>query len=542
MSGAMALKRGAAALGSALHCSGLTRRQVRSSWIGCAKSMHCRAVLTTEPVEAPLKSPFPVQHTQLFINNDFVDSASGKTFPSVDPRSEEVAVEVTQADREDVDRAVRAARKAFEDGPWPRMPGNERARVLNRMADLMDEHKDEVSALDTLSMGKVYDFARLAEAPLAIGLFRYYAGWCDKVHGSILPAEGPFHAYTLHEPIGVVGSILPWNAPFYLLAMKVAPALACGNTIVLKPAHQSPLSALLIAKLAAQAGLPEGVLNVVNGYSDTGMHIASHMDIDKVAFTGSTEAGRQIMQAAALSNLKPVNLELGGKSPFIIFGDADMDAAVEQAHQAIFYNGGQMCVAGSRTFVHESVYDEYLERAKARAQTRVVGDPFKTGVEQGPQADKAQYNRVMSYIQSGKDEGARLVTGGERVGHKGYYIQPTIFADVQDEMKICREEIFGPVMSVIKFKTVQEVIKRSNDSDYGLGATVMTKNVDIINAVTRGLQAGTVWVNAYGVLVPSAPFGGYKKSGFGRENGAYALAMYQQVKSVIMPMTAPSDL
>nr|XP_024376888.1 aldehyde dehydrogenase family 2 member B7, mitochondrial-like isoform X2 [Physcomitrium patens] len=525
---------------SANFSSSSTRRRSRSG-VGRV-SMHCRAVLATEQVEAPIKSPFPVQYTKLFINNSFVDSVSGKTFPSIDPRSEEVAVEVAQAAAEDVDRAVKAARKAFEEGPWPRMPGCERAGIMNRIADLLDEHKDELSALDTLNMGKVYDMARLGEAPLAIGLFRYYAGWCDKAQGMTLPTNGPFHAYTLHEPIGVVGSILPWNAPFYLLAMKVAPALACGNTIVLKPAQQSPLSALLIAKLAAEAGLPDGVLNVVTGYGDTGMHIASHMDVDKVAFTGSTQVGRQIMQAAAQSNLKPVNLELGGKSPFIIFGDADMDAAVESAHQAIFYNQGQMCVAGSRTFVHESVYDEYLERAKARAEKRVVGDPFKPGVEQGPQADEAQFNKVMSYIRAGKDEGARLITGGERVGSKGYYIQPTIFSDVQDDMKICREEIFGPVMSVIKFKTVEEVIQRSNQSEYGLGATVMSKNVDIINTVTRSLKAGIVWVNTYGILTPSAPFGGYKSSGFGRENGAYALANYQQVKSVIMPICNPPYL
>ncbi|KAG0597465.1 hypothetical protein M758_UG341200 [Ceratodon purpureus] len=549
-------KGGARALGLAMQSSVL-RHQDYSSSVSCSSytnvgrgskaasarsRMYCWAVLTSEPAESPLKSPFPVQCTKLFINNDFVDSVSGKTFPVVDPRSEEVSVEVAQADVEDVDRAVKAARRAFDEGPWPRLPGCERARILNRMADLMDEHKDEISALDTLSMGKVYDFARLAEAPLAIGLFRYYAGWCDKTHGMVLPTEGPFHAYTLHEPIGVVGSILPWNAPFYLLAMKVAPALACGNTIVLKPAQQSPLSALLIAKIAAEAGLPEGVLNVVTGYGDAGMHIASHMDVDKVAFTGSTEVGREIMVGAARSNLKPVILELGGKSPFIIFEDADMDAAVEQSHQAIFYNQGQMCVAGSRTFVHENVYDDYLERAKTRAENRVVGDPFKSGVEHGPQADKVQYNKVMSYIQAGKDEGARLVTGGDRVGHKGYYIQPTIFADVEDDMRICREEIFGPVMSVIKFKTVEEVIKRSNQSEYGLGATIMSKNVDTINNVTRALKAGTVWINAYGILTPSAPFGGYKKSGFGRENGAHALANYQQVKSVIMPIYNPTYL
>ncbi|KAJ7297557.1 hypothetical protein O6H91_Y048800 [Diphasiastrum complanatum] len=358
-----------------------------------------------------------------------------------------------------------------------------------------------------------------------------------------LPVDGPYQAYTLHEPIGVVGQIIPWNFPMVMFSWKVAPALACGNTIVLKTAEQTPLSSILAGKLALEAGLPPGVLNIVSGYGPTaGAAVSKHMDVDKVAFTGSTEVGKIIMQSAAQSNLKPVTLELGGKSPFIICEDADVDQAVELSHFALFFNQGQCCCAGSRTFVHESIYDEYLEKAKDRALKRIVGDPFKSGVEQGPQVDEVQFNKVLGYIDAGQQEGARLLTGGARFGRKGYYIKPTIFADVQDAMSIAKDEIFGPVQSVTKFRTLEEVVKRANNTDYGLAAGVFTKSLDTANTLSRALRVGTVWINCYDIFDASVPFGGYKMSGVGREKGEHVLKNYLQVKAVMTPLVNPAWL
>ncbi|CAM6086078.1 unnamed protein product [Calypogeia fissa] len=501
------------------------------------------AAAAEEDLETPMKAPFPVQYTKLLIDGEFVDAASGKTFATVDPRTEEVIAHVAEGDKEDVDRAVKAARKAFDEGPWPRMPPHQRAIILQRYADLLEKHNDELAALDSLDSGKPYEQARFAELPGVVKNFRYFAGWADKIHGLTIPTEGSNFAYTLHEPIGVCGQIIPWNFPMVMFAWKVAPALATGNTIVLKSAEQTPLSAILAGKLALEAGIPPGVLNIISGYGPTaGAAISEHMDIDKVAFTGSTEIGKVVLAAAAKSNLKKVTLELGGKSPFIVCGDADVDHAADLSHFALFFNQGQCCCAGSRTFVHESVYDEFLEKAKERALKRVVGDPFRSGVEQGPQIDKEQFDKILGYIKSGESQGAKLVTGGGRVGKKGFYIKPTVFGDVGDEMKIFNEEIFGPVQSVSKFSTLDEVVKRANKSSYGLAAAVITKSGDVANTMSRNLKAGTVWINTFDVFDPSLPFGGYKQSGIGREKGIYGLENYLQVKAVVTPINNPAWL
>lgn len=499
--------------------------------------------VAVEALDEPIKPSASINYTQLLIDGKFVDSASGKTFPTVDPRTEEVIAHVAEGDAEDVNRAVKAARTAFDKGPWPKMTAYERSKILLRFADLVDKHNDELATLESLDNGKPYDQSRLIEVPSLARLFRYYAGWADKIHGLTVPADGAHFVHTLHEPIGVAGQIIPWNFPLLMFAWKVGPALACGNTVVLKTAEQTPLSAFLAAKLLLEAGLPPGVLNVISGFGQTaGAAIASHMDIDKLAFTGSTEVGKLVSQAAAMSNLKPVTLELGGKSPFIIAEDSDIDHAVELSHFALFFNQGQCCCAGSRTFVHESIYDEFLEKAKERALKRVVGDPFRKGVEQGPQISDEQFDKVMGYIRVGQEEGARMLTGGSRYGNKGFYIKPTIFADVQDGMTIAREEIFGPVQSITKYKTLKEVIQRANNSTYGLAAGVFTKNINTANTLSRALRVGTVWINCFDVFDAAIPFGGYKMSGHGREKGIYSLENYLQVKAVVTPLKDPAWL
>ncbi|KAI0512211.1 hypothetical protein KFK09_012849 [Dendrobium nobile] len=494
-------------------------------------------------LEEPITPPVQVNYTKLLINGQFVDSASGKTFPTLDPRTGEVIAHVAEGDAEDVDRAVAAARKAFDEGPWPKMSAYERSRILYRFADLIEKHNDEIAALETWDNGKPYEQAALGEIPMVARLFRYYAGWTDKIHGLIVPADTPHHVQVLHEPIGVVGQIIPWNFPLLMFAWKVGPALACGNSIVLKTAEQTPLSALVVAKLLHEAGLPDGVLNVVSGYGPTaGAAIASHIDVDKLAFTGSTSTGKIVQEMAARSNLKPVTLELGGKSPMIIMDDADIDKAVELAHFALFFNQGQCCCAGSRTFVHERIYDEFVEKAKARALKRVVGDPFKKGVEQGPQIDEEQFNKILHFIKSGVEGGATLVAGGERHGDRGYFIKPTIFADVKDGMEIAKHEIFGPVQSILKFSDLKEVIKRSNASQYGLAAGVFTQNLDTANTLMRALRVGTIWINSFDIFDAAIPFGGYKMSGYGREKGIDSLKNYLQIKSVVTHLKDPAWL
>lgn len=498
---------------------------------------------TAVAFEEPITPPVQIDYTQLLINGQFVDSASGKKFPTLDPRTGDVIAHVAEGEAEDVNQAVSAARKAFDQGPWPKMTAYERSRIMLRFADLLEKHSDHIAALETWDNGKPYEQAANEEIPLLIRLFRYYAGWADKIHGLTVPADGPYHVQTLHEPIGVAGQIIPWNFPLLMYAWKVGPALACGNTVVLKTAEQTPLSALYVSKLFHEAGLPPGVLNVISGFGPTaGAALASHMDVDKLAFTGSTDTGKIVLGLAAKSNLKPVTLELGGKSPVIVCEDADVDTAVELAHLALFFNQGQCCCAGSRTFVHERVYDEFIEKAKALALKRVVGDPFKKGVEQGPQIDSEQFKKILKYIRSGIEGGATLESGGERFGSKGYYIQPTVFSNVQDNMLIAKDEIFGPVQSILKFKDLDEVIRRANMTRYGLAAGVFTQNIDTANTLTRALKAGTVWINCFDIFDAAIPFGGYKMSGQGREKGIYSLNNYLQVKAVVTPLKSPAWL
>ncbi|KAL6997194.1 Aldehyde dehydrogenase 2 member B4, mitochondrial [Sarracenia purpurea var. burkii] len=498
---------------------------------------------TAAVVEEPITPHVQINYTQLLINGQFVDAASGKTFQTLDPRTGDVIAHVAEGDAEDVNRAVSAARKAFDQGPWPKMTAYERSRILLRFADLVEKHSDEIAALETWDNGKLYEQAANVELPMFVRLFYYYAGWADKIHGLTVPADGNYHVQTLHEPIGVAGQIIPWNFPLLMFAWKVGPALACGNTIVLKTAEQTPLTALYVAKLLHEAGLPPGVLNIVSGFGPSaGAALASHMDVDKLAFTGSTDTGKIVQELAARSNLKPVTLELGGKSPFIVFEDADVDKAVEIAHFALFFNQGQCCCAGSRTFVHERVYDEFVEKSKARALRRVVGDPFKKNVEQGPQIDSEQFEKVLRYIRSGIESNATLECGGGRLGSKGFYIQPTVFSNVQDDMLIATDEIFGPVQSILKFKDLGDVIRRANATRYGLAAGVFTSNIDTANTVSRALRAGTVWVNCFDIFDAAIPFGGYKMSGTGREKGIYSLNNYLQVKAVVTPLKNPAWL
>lgn len=484
---------------------------------------------------APQSSP-DILYTGIFINNEWHKSKSGKCFPTINPATEQVIAEVQQGDKADVDVAVAAARKAFRLGsPWRRMDASDRGVLINRLADLMERDRVYLASLETLDNGKPYSMSYNVDLPMAIKNLRYFAGWADKNHGKTIPMDGDYFVYTRHEPVGVCAQIIPWNFPALMMAWKLGPALATGNTIVLKPAEQTPLTALYIAQLSKEAGFPEGVLNVIPGFGSTGAALANHSDVDKVAFTGSTEVGKKIQKASGDTNLKRVTLELGGKSPNIVLADSDLDYAVETSHFGLFFNMGQCCCAASRTFIEEKIYDEFVERSAERAKKRTVGNPFDLNTEQGPQVDKEQMDKILGMIESGKNQGAKLVAGGNRYqGLPGYFVEPTVFADVKDDMQIAREEIFGPVQQLIKFKSLDEVIERANSSEYGLAAAVFTKDLDKANHIVQGLRAGTVWVNTYNQLAAQAPFGGYKMSGHGRENSEYALQNYTEVKNVIV--------
>ncbi|TVY83048.1 Aldehyde dehydrogenase [Lachnellula suecica] len=471
------------------------------------------------------------QPTGLFINNEWVQGVDGKTFETINPSTEDVICSVAEATEKDVDIAVAAARKAF-DGPWRKVTPEDRGKYLTNLANLIEKNIDLLAAVECLDNGKALGMAK-GDVGAAAGCLRYYGGWADKIEGKVIDTNPDTFSYTRQEPIGVCGQIIPWNFPMLMWAWKIGPAVATGNTVVLKTAEQTPLSALVAASLIKEAGFPPGVINIISGFGKVaGAAISSHMDVDKVAFTGSTVVGRQVMKAAAGSNLKKVTLELGGKSPNIVFNDADIENAISWVNFGIFFNHGQCCCAGSRVYVQSGIYDKFVERFKARAIANKVGDPFAADTFQGPQVSQLQYDRIMGYIAEGKKAGAKIETGGERHGDKGYFIQPTIFSNVTEDMKIMQEEIFGPVCSIAKFETEEEIIKTGNNTTYGLASAIHTANLNTAIRVSNALRAGTVWVNQYNMLHHQIPFGGFKESGIGRELGEAALANYTQTKSV----------
>ncbi len=487
----------------------------------------------TEPRRAATKRSL---QTKLLIDGQWRDSLSGKTFETVNPATEEVIAEVAEGDAADIDLAVKAARKAFDSGSWRKTDARDRGRMMFRLADLVEENIDELAELETLDNGKPIRESRNADLPLVIDCLRYYAGWADKLHGQTIPIRGKHFCYTKREPVGVAGQIIPWNFPMLMVAWKWGPALAAGCTVVLKPAEQTPLSALRLGELALEAGFPAGVINIVPGYGETaGASLVAHKGVDKLAFTGEGRTAEIIMRNAS-DTLKRLTFELGGKSPNIIFADADIDAAVNGSMVGVFLNQGQCCCAGTRLFVQESAHDEVVAKLAAKAKARRLGDPFDPATEQGPQVDKAQFDKILSYVDKGKSEGAQCVAGGERHGDTGFFIRPTIFTDVRDDMAIAKDEIFGPVLSVIKFKTIDEVIERANGTDYGLAAAVWTRDIGKAHAIADQVRAGTVWVNCYDVFDAAAPFGGFKRSGLGRELGEKGLEAYTETKTVTIAL------
>ncbi len=486
-------------------------------------------------IAKPVRRP-QVKQTQCFIGGKWVDSASGKTFETIHPATEEVIAEVAEGDAEDIDAAVDAAREAFDHGPWSKMDARDRGRLMYRFADLLEEEADELAGLETLDNGKPIRDSRGADIPLVIDTIRYYAGWADKLQGSTIPVRGDHLCYTRREPVGVVGQIIPWNFPALMAAWKWGPALATGCTIVMKPAEQTPLSCLRMAKLAQEAGIPDGVINVVPGYGPTaGAALVKHPGVDKIAFTGEGTTAK-IIQKAAAETVKRLTFELGGKSPNVIFADADMDAAIAGAHFGLYFNQGQCCCAGSRVFVEDSVHDQFVERLAGMNADRVVGDPFDPETQQGPQVDKDQFDKIMKYVGYGKQDGAECVTGGKRFGEQGYFIEPTLFTGVTDDMRIATDEIFGPVMSVLKFSDAEEAAERANKTIFGLAAAVWTRDISKAHRFAAKVRAGTVWVNCYDAFDAAAPFGGFKQSGLGRELGAAGLDAYSELKTVTIKL------
>jgi phenylacetaldehyde dehydrogenase len=475
---------------------------------------------------------------KLFINGNWVDAASGRTFITPNPATGESLATVAEGDAQDIDRAVQAARRAFEVGPWAHMTPSDRGRLIWKIGDLILEHVDELAQLETLDNGKPYGVAQVADVPLAADLFHYMAGWATKIEGNSINISVPFapganfHAYTLREPIGVVGQIIPWNFPLLMAAWKLGPALAAGNCVVLKPAEQTPLSALRLAELIAEAGVPDGVVNVVTGFGETaGAALAAHDGVDKVAFTGSTEVGKLIVQAA-VGNLKKLTLELGGKSPNIVFSDADPEGAIAGAANAIFFNHGQCCVAGSRLFVQEDRFDDVVAGVTEIAKSIKLGDGMDPETQMGPLVSDEQLQRVTGFLESGKSDGATALTGGGRRGDRGYFVEPTVLTNTRPDMRVVREEIFGPVVVAAPFQTLDDIAQVANDTPYGLGAGIWTKDISKAHLLAKKIRAGTVWINCYNIFDAALPFGGYKQSGWGREMGHQVLESYTEVKSV----------
>jgi acyl-CoA reductase-like NAD-dependent aldehyde dehydrogenase len=475
-----------------------------------------------------------IKYTKLFINNEWVNSVSGKTFPTINPATGQKIADVQEADAADVTKAVAAAKAAFQLGStWRTMDASARGSLLFKFADLLDANVDYLANLETLDNGKPFVESFMGDIPLAAQIVRYFAGWADKIHGKTIPAEGDYFSFTRMEPVGVVGAILPWNFPVFLFCLKCAPALAAGCTIVVKPAEQTPLTTIFLCQLFKEAGFPPGVVNVLPGYGPTaGAAIVENSDVDKVTFTGSTEVGRLIQGNGAKTNLKRITLELGGKSPFIVCDDADLEEAVQMAQFSAYFNQGQTCCAGTRTFVQAGIYDAFVKRTREIAMQRIVGDPYDPKTVQGPQIDDEQFNKILSLIESGKKEGAKLECGGGRLGTVGYYIQPTVFSNVTDDMSIARQEIFGPVQQILKFDTLDEALRRANDTNYGLAAGIITKDINKALTFAQGVRAGTVWVNCQQVFSPATPFGGFKESGHGREGNMEGLLPFLEVKTV----------
>ncbi|MGB9083603.1 MAG: aldehyde dehydrogenase family protein [Terriglobales bacterium] len=481
---------------------------------------------------------FIAKPRKMLIDGKWVNAVSGKTFPTYNPATGEVLAQVAEGDRADIDLAVKAARKAFDSGPWSRMTASERGKLVWKLADLLEEHMEEFATLETLDNGKPLTVARAADVPLAVDLFRYMAGWATKLEGTTIPLSVPYtpgaiyHAYTLREPVGVVGQIIPWNFPLLMAAWKLGPALASGCTVVLKPAEQTPLSALRLGELFAEAGFPDGVVNIVPGYGETaGAALAAHDLVDKIAFTGSTEVGKLIVHAAT-GNLKKVSLELGGKSPNVVFKDADMDAAIAGAASAIFFNHGQCCCAGSRLYVERPAFDRVVEGVASKAKKIKVGSGLDPATHMGPLVSEEQLQRVCNYLEIGMAEGAKAASGGRRIDGKGYFVEPTVLVETKDYMKVVQEEIFGPVVAAIPFDNPEELLTRANDSVYGLAAGIWTHDVSKAHRTAALLRAGTVWINCYNIFDAALPFGGYKQSGWGREMGKDVLNLYTQTKAV----------
>jgi aldehyde dehydrogenase (NAD+) len=483
---------------------------------------------------APPSKP-QVRQTRLLIDNEWVSGVEGREFDTYDPATGEVIAQVAEATERDVDNAVKAARRALESGPWSTMDAAERGQLMFDLADLVEKNAEELAALESYNSGKTINDARGDMGGVANTL-RYYAGWADKIEGRTVPVRGSVLSYTLRQPVGVIGQIIPWNFPLLMLAWKWGPALACGNTIVMKPAEQTPLSALRVGELAVEAGFPPGVINLVNGFGETtGAAIVAHPDVDKIAFTGHVDTAK-IIQKQAAETLKRTTFELGGKSPNVIFADADMEAAVAGAFHAIYFHGGQCCTAGSRLFVEKKIHSDFVGRLAELAKTRHLGDPLDPSTEQGPQVSQEQLDKILHYVDLGKKQGARLVAGGGRFGNRGFFVAPTIFDGVRDDMAIARDEIFGPVVSVLPFDGIDEVVTRANNTNYGLAAAIWTKDIDKAHLFAKRVKSGTVWVNCYHIVDTTTPFGGFKMSGQGRENGEAALEHYTETKTVTIKL------